>query len=132
MASVSSASHLYATPFNSSVKLQPSFNGFNSNWRRHSLVFNCTSRTISCLSIRMTLNASLSSSRVKTEASDGGKRVSTLRELCHDHVPEHVIRRLVHFTFLILMPFSSSWSLIVELVFGGIVSTYCCLNGKQG
>lgn len=115
MASVSSASHLYATPFYSSVKLQPGFKGFNGNWRRQSLVFNSKSRTIRLLSIRMTLNASLCSSRMKTEAIDGGKRASTLRELCHGHVPEHVIRRLVHFAFLIIMPFFSSWSLILEL-----------------
>nr|URM60727.1 Whirly family protein [Gymnema sylvestre] len=100
MASVSFASYLCTTPFDSSVKLQPSFNSFNANWRRHFLVVNSTSRTIRFLSIRGTLKASLSSSHLKTEAVDGGKRVSTLRELCHGHVPEHVIRRMEEVGYL--------------------------------
>ncbi|THG10786.1 hypothetical protein TEA_010694 [Camellia sinensis var. sinensis] len=84
-----SANQLYSLSWRFSVKPRPQ----NPNCTRSWFV-NCRNRTLSPLSNsnRRPSRASLDSTCVGIEA-DISERASTIRELCEDHIPDHILSR---------------------------------------
>ncbi|KAL7251844.1 hypothetical protein ACSBR1_013654 [Camellia fascicularis] len=92
-----SANQLYSLSWRFSVKPRPQ----NPNCTRSWFV-NCRNRTLSPLfnSNRRPSRASLDSTCVGIEA-DISERASTIRELCEDHIPDHILRRVEEVGFVV-------------------------------
>ncbi|GMP56530.1 hypothetical protein CsSME_00020976 [Camellia sinensis var. sinensis] len=90
-----SANQLYSLSWRFTVKPRPQ----NPNCTRSWFV-NCRNRTLSPLS-----NSNRRPSRASLDSTCGGieadisERASTIRELCEDHIPDHILRRRVFFHF---------------------------------
>ncbi|CAL5392956.1 unnamed protein product [Camellia sinensis] len=92
-----SANQLYSLSWRFTVKPRPQ----NPNCTRSWFV-NCRNRTLSPLSNsnRRPSRASLDSTCVGIEA-DISERASTIRELCEDHIPDHILRRVEEVGFVV-------------------------------
>ncbi|XP_028119363.1 DEAD-box ATP-dependent RNA helicase 58, chloroplastic-like isoform X3 [Camellia sinensis] len=92
-----SANQLYSLSWRFSVKPRPQ----NPNCTRSWFV-NRRNRTLSPLSNsnRRPSRASLDSTCVGIEA-DISERASTIRELCEDHIPDHILRRVEEVGFVV-------------------------------
>ncbi|CAL5395504.1 unnamed protein product [Camellia sinensis] len=92
-----SVNQLYSLSWRFSVKPRPQ----NPNCTRSWFV-NCRNRTLSPLSNsnRRPSRASLDSTCVGIEA-DISERASTIRELCEDHIPDHILRRVEEVGFVV-------------------------------
>ncbi|CAL5392960.1 unnamed protein product [Camellia sinensis] len=84
-----STTQLYALSWRFSVKPRPQYPNCNRSW-----FVNCRNRTLSPLSNsnHRPSRASIDSSCVGIEA-DISERAMTIRELCEDHIPDHILRR---------------------------------------
>ncbi|KAI8010716.1 hypothetical protein LOK49_LG06G03061 [Camellia lanceoleosa] len=92
-----SANQLYSLSWRFSVKPRPQTPNCTRSW-----FVNCRNRTLSPLSNsnRRPSRASLDSTSVGIEG-DISERASTIRELCEDHIPYHILRRVEEIGFVV-------------------------------
>ncbi|CAL5401717.1 unnamed protein product [Camellia sinensis] len=92
-----STTQLYALSWRFSVKPRPQYPNCTRSW-----FVNCRNRTLSPLSNsnHRPSRASIDSSCVGIKANIS-ERATTIRELCEDHIPDHILRRVEEVGFVV-------------------------------